>query len=118
MRLRRAPGLSGMAAFDAAWMGTPVVMTGYGGQLDFLDERYCRLVDYELIPVKTGGFMASYTADQRWAAPDLEDAIAALREMFEHLDRAVRNARELAARVRKRFSPAETVRGLREALGE
>lgn len=115
--LARAEGW-GMAAFDAAWTGTPVIMTGYGGQLDFLDRRYCQLVDYELTPVKPNRLMASYSTDQKWAEPGLDSAIAAMREIVEDPRRASRNAGQLAALVRTRFSPAETLRRLREAIDD
>jgi glycosyltransferase involved in cell wall biosynthesis len=113
--LTRAEGW-GMAAFDAAWAGTPIIMTGYGGQLDYLDGRYCQLVDYDLTPVRPNRLVASYSQDQRWAEADLDSAMAAMRNVFEDPGRAERNARALATLVRRKFSREETLRRLREAL--
>ena len=39
----------GWGAFEAARLGKPVIMTGYGGQLDYLDAELSHLVDYTLV---------------------------------------------------------------------
>ena len=41
----------GIPPFDAAARGTPVVITGFGGHLAYLDADSAYLVDYDLVPV-------------------------------------------------------------------
>ena len=69
----------GMGAFDAAALGKPVLITGWGGQIDYLGEDYPGLIRHRLVPV--GGWLphASYHPNQRWAEPDLEHAAALMR---------------------------------------
>jgi glycosyltransferase involved in cell wall biosynthesis len=70
----------GLGAFDAAAAGNPVMMTGYGGQLDFLPREAAYLVDYTLVPVIDKMGEPSYTNDQKWAEPDLSKASRLMRE--------------------------------------
>lgn len=71
--LHRAEGL-GLTMAEAMAVGTPVVATGYSGNLDFMDDRSALLVPYDLVEVGPG---SHYPAHGRWAAPDL-DAAASL----------------------------------------
>lgn len=41
----------GIGAFEAARFGKPVIMTGFGGQTDYLAPQHTFLVDYDLVPV-------------------------------------------------------------------
>ena len=69
----------GLGAFDAASIGNPVVMTDFGGQIDFLD-RY--LVSYKLVPVEGMSWIPWYNNSQRWAQPDVEIASIKLQQVF------------------------------------
>jgi glycosyltransferase involved in cell wall biosynthesis len=96
----------GLGAFDAATQGKPVVMTGFGGQLEFLaGSPY--LVDFELVPVSYHPSFASYTPDQRWAEADLDHAAALLREIASGRELAAERARSMARDIRARFGPAQ-----------
>lgn len=65
----------GLGAFAAAGKGKPVIITGFGGQLDYLIEINKELlVNYELIPVTGMGWIAGYNSNQQWAQPDLNHA--------------------------------------------
>ncbi len=81
----------GLGAFDAAVYGRPVVMTGFGGQLDYL-EGSPHLVDFELVPVEDPMGYPSYAPDQRWAEPDLGHAVHRLREVWADREAAARRA--------------------------
>jgi glycosyltransferase involved in cell wall biosynthesis len=71
----------GYPPFDAAAWGNPVVITAYGGQLEYLDATSAFLVDYELVAVHDPAGGASYTPDQRWAEPSVEHAAELLRQV-------------------------------------
>jgi glycosyltransferase involved in cell wall biosynthesis len=69
----------GMGAFDAAALGKPVLITGWGGQLDYLGEDYPGLIRHRMTRVVGWLPHASYQASQLWAAPDLEHAAQLMR---------------------------------------
>jgi len=71
----------GLGAFDAAGIGNPVIITGYGGQLDFV-QRY--LVNYELVSVEGMSWIPWYNNSQRWAQPDIEHATSKLQAVYEN----------------------------------
>ena len=58
----------GIGAFDAATYGKPVVMTAFGGQLDYLAADHAYLVGSDLVPVTDPESALSYSPDQRWAS--------------------------------------------------
>lgn len=89
--LHRAEGL-GLTMAEAMAAGTPVVATGYSGNLDFMDDRSALLVPYELVEVGPG---RHYPAHGHWASPDLDVAAQHLRAVREDValrDRLVRGA--------------------------
>jgi len=77
--LHRAEGY-GLGMAEAMACGKPVIATGYSGNLTFLNERNSRLIDYKLTPVPAGA--GPYPKGAMWAEPDLGQAAAALREVF------------------------------------
>ena len=60
----------GMGAFEAATLGKPVIITGWGGQLDYLGVDYPGLLRYEMAPVSGWLPKAPYQPPQQWANPD------------------------------------------------
>jgi len=101
--LCRAEGW-GLGAFDAASHGNPVVMTGFGGQLDYLDPDLAYLIGYDLIPVINPPDRRSYAPDQRWAEPDVGQAAAILRDIAARPEEAKARARVLQSRIHHSFS--------------
>ena len=105
----------GLGAFDAAAHGKPVVMTGFGGQVDFLrDSAY--LVSFDLVPVLDPAGYPSFAPDQRWAEPDLDHAAALLRQVAENPEEAAAVAQSLAARNRQQYNPESVADTLRAAV--
>jgi glycosyltransferase involved in cell wall biosynthesis len=95
----------GIGAFDASAYGNPVVATGWGGFLEYLDPESAFLVDHTLTPVEHNAF-ASYSRDQQWAAPDVDHAVDVLRAVVAD-PRAARARAALARdRVLDRYTPA------------
>ena len=106
----------GLAAFEAAGEGNPVVMTGHGGQLDFLLPEDAYLVDYKLVPVRAGEFERSYTTEQSWAEPDREDAGRKMKVVFEDRKAAREKGQRLRKFVREGFSERAITQRLVAAL--
>lgn len=65
----------GLTIYEAFKHDKKVIVTGYGGQIDFLGKDYEGLVKYKLGNV-TGmeEFAKHYSEDQKWAYPDLKHA--------------------------------------------
>jgi glycosyltransferase involved in cell wall biosynthesis len=95
----------GLGAFDATAYGNPVIATGWGGFLEYLDAETAYLVDHTLTPVEHHEF-SSYSPDQLWASPDLDHAVALLREVAADPARARSRAARSRDRVRGDYAPA------------
>jgi len=91
--LQRAEGW-GLPHFEAAAMGKPVVTTGFGGPNDFLGPESAYLVGHTSRPVWGMEWSFFYAGTQRWAEPDLGQAIELLRRVHAHrAEAAERGAR-------------------------
>lgn len=112
--LTRSEGF-GMGAYDAAAAGTPVVMTGWGGQLDFLPPDHACLVEYELRRV-TAHLQGHIPREQYWAHADLDHAIHWMRHLYEHPDEARRRGNALKNHVSDNFNATAITQRLLEAL--
>jgi glycosyltransferase involved in cell wall biosynthesis/tetratricopeptide (TPR) repeat protein len=87
----------GPALATALVSGVPVVASGVGGALDYLDDSSGELVG--TTPATTTAAHAPYPAGLPWGEPDLEDAAAALFLVHEEPERARLKARAGALRV-------------------
>jgi len=105
----------GLGAFDAAARGNPVVITGFGGQLDYLAGSDL-LVDFELVPVDDPPGRPSYSPDQRWAEPSLPHAVELMRRVAADPAEARAGAEAIAASINTRFSPARVAESFLRAL--
>ncbi|MBS1837120.1 MAG: glycosyltransferase [Actinobacteria bacterium] len=77
--LHRAEGL-GLTMAEAMAVGTPVIATGYSGNIDFMDGSNALLVPYRLVEVGAG---SHYPAHGHWADPDLDAAAALMRSLHD-----------------------------------
>ena len=107
----------GLGAFDAAVNGNPVVMTGYGGQLDYLSGSP-HLVGYELVPVRDPTGNRSYTPDQHWGEADVSHGAALLLEVAKHHASAKEQAMARALELQSRFSPEAVADRFRRVVAE
>ncbi|WP_154723479.1 DUF2142 domain-containing protein [Ilumatobacter coccineus] len=102
--LHRSEGL-GLHLATAMWLGTPVIATGWSGNLDLMDADSAALVDARLVPVTNG--RGAYPDNATWADPDIDQAAEWMRRLAtEHILRAeiVEAARE---RMRSQPDPDE-----------
>lgn len=105
----------GLGAFEAAGRGNPVVITGYGGQTDFLDSTNAMLVDFKLVPVHEPAY-SSYSPTQQWAEPSISDAVRKMRDVFENRETARERARRQADSIARDFSRKAIVDSLLRAI--
>jgi glycosyltransferase involved in cell wall biosynthesis len=89
----------GMAAFDAAALGKPVLLCAFGGPADYLGPDYPGLIEYHMEPVSGWQPESSYRSPQRWAVADPTATSRLLRRMVSHhadfLEPAARRRRGL-----------------------
>ena len=95
----------GLGAFDAAAYGNPVVTTGFGGHLDYL-EGSPYLVRFDVVPVHDPAGVPSYVPDQHWAEPDVDHGAHLLREVGAHPREATAHAESLRGELLWRYRPA------------
>lgn len=105
----------GIGAFDACAHGNPVVATGWGGSLAYL-EGSPLLVPFDLVPVQHSA-STSYSPAQQWAEPRLGDAVGLLRGVAADLPRARADAAPLRARLMRRYAPSVVASQLLDVLG-
>ncbi len=81
-----------LPAAEAMAAGLPLIVTGFGGHMDFCDPGNARLVKYQLAVSRS-----HVSSDlSLWAEPDVGDLADALREV--HVDRTAAKARAARAR--------------------
>ncbi|MFY9221900.1 MAG: glycosyltransferase [Blastocatellia bacterium] len=107
----------GLGAFEAAGMGKPVIMTGFGGQLDFLRSDLAYLVKYNLVSVNISG-CKTYTNNQHWAEPDLSHAKELLREVYNNTDIAKSKGKKLQEYVLNKFDSTKVIKDLLVAISK
>jgi Glycosyltransferase sugar-binding region containing DXD motif len=101
--LARGEGFA-LGAFDAAAHGNPVVMTGFGGQLDYLHGSPC-LVGFDLVPVMDQAGFPSYAPDQHWAEPDVDHAASLMRQVAGDPDDAAAAFEPIVETIRANHGP-------------
>jgi glycosyltransferase involved in cell wall biosynthesis len=68
-------------AAEAMAAGLPLIVTGYGGHVDFCTADEARLIDFSFAPSVTH----LQSTGSSWVEPDLDDLTSALREAFDDL---------------------------------
>jgi glycosyltransferase involved in cell wall biosynthesis len=108
----------GLGAFDAAAFGNPVIVTGWGGTLDFLPPDYPYCVDYDLVSTmeEEADDWWRPVAGERWAKARIEHAASLMRQVFEHQDQARESGRTLQSTVTTTFAEPRVTHQLIGAL--
>lgn len=74
----------GLPVLEAMACGIPAIVTGYGGQLDFVNHENGYIINVESMEPATGEFFLYEQA--QWAKPNKEHLRRLLRHAFEHQD--------------------------------
>lgn len=109
----------GLGAFDAALFSNPSIITGWGGQLDFLGEDYPLLVDYDLEPstLAPRDRYMEVADDRYWANADPRHAGELMRWVFEHQDEAREFGAKLGQETPIKYAPKKICGELAKLLG-
>jgi len=77
--LHRSEGF-GRLLSEALFFGVPVIATGYGGNMDYMNNKNSLLVDYKMIPVKEDEY--PHGSGQVWAEADIDAAAEAMLDVL------------------------------------
>lgn len=105
----------GLGAFDAAVAGTPVIITGYGGQMEWLGADHTGLVPFEMVPADHPD-TTMFEPGMTWALADVDAAAQLMRSALDGSAAFVTDAPALAARLRTQYSEAAIGTLMQEAL--
>lgn len=106
----------GLGSFTAAGMGKPVVITGFGGHLDFLPGDLAYLIDYNLTPARDDWDSWRFSKDQRWAEPKRSHASELMRHVFENQKEAKARGEALGRQVNECFNEDKVMQRLISAI--
>jgi glycosyltransferase involved in cell wall biosynthesis len=108
----------GIGLYDAATRGTPAIATGWGGHLDYLGADWPGAVPWRATRVPVWPpWRPSYWPSQRWATPDPDAAVAAMRALVADPAPARAAARAIAEDIANRYAEPVVARQFVEALG-
>jgi len=77
----------GLGVFDAISFQKSILITGYGGQTDFVEKSF--QIPFTMTPVKNMEWIPWYNSEQQWAKPNVEKAsemIKNIKKSYEEKD--------------------------------
>lgn len=108
----------GLGAFDAAGHGNPVIITGVGGPLDYLDKDSAYLLDYRLERVRDDSVQEWSSLGHHWAALDIEHAALTMRHVYTHRKEASRKGGLLQKRILENYNEKVIIQRLMKTLSQ
>ncbi len=104
----RSEGFGLLPAYAMA-MGKPVIVTNYSGTTDFCDETTAIPIDYALVPVAPGQFIADVPGAV-WADISIDHLAEAMRRLAEDPATGVELGRAAAQRIATLYAPGKLAR--------
>lgn len=111
--LHRSEGF-GRGPAEAMYLGKPVIVTNYSGNLDFTRPGASLLVDQTLIPVQPGQYV--FAEGQVWADVDISHAARQMRRVFEQSPEVAEIASNGARIIKEEFSYSAIARRMNARL--
>lgn len=111
--MHRSEGL-GLTIAEAMSQGTPVIATGYSGNMDFTTSDNSFLIPVDL--VKVGAGADNYDPDAEWAEPNFDVAVQLMRRVVENHSEAVEVGLRGMREINSRFSFAEVGKIIRARI--
>ena len=94
----------GLVPFEAGACGTPIMVTGWGGALEYAKPEHSYLVNHTLTPVFGMPTSPFYRGDQLWAEPDCAQASRLMQHIFKNQEEAANKGRMLQKYIADNFS--------------
>lgn len=94
----------GLSPFAAGAVGNPIIVTGFGGALEYAKPDNSYLVDYTLEPVFGMPWSPWYRGDQLWATPNIEHGAKLMRHVYENQEEAREKGNKLRSYIRENFA--------------
>lgn len=94
----------GLNGFTAGACGTPIIITGFGGALEYAKPDNSYLVNYTLQPVFGMLWGPWYTGDQLWAASDIHQASQLMKKVYENKEEAKQKGANLKKYIAENFT--------------
>jgi glycosyltransferase involved in cell wall biosynthesis len=94
----------GLSPFTAGANANPVVATGFGGSLEYLNDDNSFLAPYTLTPVHGMPWSPWYRADQLWAQVDVFEFAKNLQRVYSDQESAFSKGNKLQKHIRDNFS--------------
>lgn len=115
--LHRSEGL-GLGMMESMALGTPVIATGWSGNMDFMDETNSIPVAFSLVPIAGTNYpeYRHMKARLRWAEPDRAVAAAAMRELADNASHRVALGEAARAAMADRWAEYQKAPALAEVL--
>lgn len=96
----------GLGAFDAATRGTPVVVTGFGGQVEWLGNDHLGLIPFTLVDADHPD-TSLFEPGMKWAQANIDDAIDLVRGVIRGSNTSLlERSTALATELRDKYSSA------------
>jgi glycosyltransferase involved in cell wall biosynthesis len=121
--LHRGEGF-GLGIAEAMYLGKPVIVTAYSGNMDYTTRTNSCLVGYTLRPVEASDHDMSphakgvYEPGLTWAEPNVNQAARWMRYLYDHPNERARIGRAGAITIRKQFSPRAIAHIITSRLAE
>jgi glycosyltransferase involved in cell wall biosynthesis len=100
--LHRSEGF-GLTLAESMALGTPVIATGYSGNMDFMTPHNSYLVDWT--PTHVGPGCEIYPAEGVWAEPDLDHAAELMRRVWQRPEEALAKSERAQRDVHRLYAP-------------
>jgi len=113
--LHRGEG-AGITLLEAGAVGNPIISTGWSGSTEFLNKQNSFLIDYKMTPVRNMPWIPWYTANQRWAEPNLDQAIEAMRAIVKSNTKAKKLGKVFQEEIKTKYTPILMGRKMIEAI--
>ncbi len=112
----------GLGAYEAAWFGNPVIITGFGGQCDFLTFQDSYLLSYRLVPIQETVWTEYNLEGQQWAEINIKEVIATMRFVFlnqqEARSKGIRSMQHVASNFNAQLIIRTFIRDLEQLYGQ
>lgn len=100
--LHRSEGF-GLGLAEAMALGTPVISTGWSGNMDFMSADTAALVEHKFVTLSEGDY--PFGAGQRWAEPSITHAAEKMLEIWQDRPLALARAKRARLNTERLLSP-------------